>query len=176
MTSSFGSRGRAASSASSTVSLGDNDIEAFVTAPTLHPSVAITINNHAIGGPVFAGAQLQPWVCAHKVATSVLVTIPNSSPVLSANVTSRASGLADEPVDAQCNTPPTLAFFYQPKALEGSSCNFTNTGANACFIAYDINNPPADADIANFTNDHGDTVKSIILLEKARSIARSTSS
>ena len=99
---------------------GDNDIEAFVTAPTLHPSVAITINNHAIGGPVFAGAQLQPWVCAHKVATSVLVTIPNSSPVLSANVTSRASGLADEPVDAQCNTPPTLAFFYQPKALEGS--------------------------------------------------------
>lgn len=144
--------------------LGDNDIEASVTAPTLHPSVVITVTNHPIGGPVFAGAQLQPWVCARKVATSVLVTVPNTA--LSANVTTRVSGLNDDPVDAQCNTPPTLAFFYQPKALEGSNCNFTNQGANACFIAYDVNNPPAEADVANFTNDRGDTVKSIILLEK----------
>src|SRR6185436_5475218 len=120
--------------------LGANDIEAWVTPPTLHTAVAITIDNHPIGGPIFAGAQLQPWVCARKVATSVLVTVPNTS--LSANVTTRVSGLADDPVDAQCNTPPTLAFFYQPKALEGSNCNFTITGANACFVAYDINNPP----------------------------------
>ena len=33
-------------------------------------------------------------------------------------------------------------------------------------MAYDLAHPPAEADIANFTNDRGDTVKSILLVEK----------
>jgi len=95
----------------------------------------ITITNHPIGGPVFAGPQLQPWICATKVATSVTVVgNPGSTPA-TATATTRASGLNDDPVDAQCNTPPTYTYFYQPVALQGSNCTFTTTGANACFTA-----------------------------------------
>lgn len=144
--------------------VGDNDVEAFVTPPTLKLPAQITIINHPIGGPVFSGEQLLPWVCARRVATSVLVTVPGTS--LSANVTTRVSGLSSDPMDDQCDTPPTLAFFYQPKAKEGTTCTFTTTGSNPCFQAYDVNNPPLPADIANFTNDRGDTVKSIVVLEK----------
>lgn len=50
---------------------------------------SITITNHAIGGPVLSGEQIQPWLC-----------------------TTGANGLGD-PVDAQCNAPTRYAFFYR---------------------------------------------------------------
>lgn len=49
----------------------------------------ITITNHAIGGPVFSGEQLQPWFC-----------------------TTEENGLG-EPVDDACNAPAKHAFFYR---------------------------------------------------------------
>jgi len=126
----------------------------------------ITITNHPIGGPVFAGPQLQPWICATKVATSVTVVgNPGSTPA-TATATTRASGLNDDPVDAQCNTPPTYTYFYQPVALQGSNCTFTTTGANACFTAYDPASRPVNSAIADFTNDRGVTVKSLIRVER----------
>ena len=42
------------------LSVGDNVLTARV--PGAYSQ--ITINNHPIGGPVFSGAQLEPWICA----------------------------------------------------------------------------------------------------------------
>src|SRR5690242_9145105 len=145
--------------------VGDNIVVASVdpAATGRRPRAQITITNYKIGGPVFSGAQLQPWICAHPTATPVVVTVPGTS--LSATVNSRASGLLDGPLDDQCDASVKFTFFYQPKALQGSTCTFTTTGSNPCFVAYDPANPPADADVADFTNDRGVTVKSKLRLE-----------
>jgi cysteine-rich repeat protein len=145
--------------------VGDNDLEAYVTPPTLKQSAAIIVTNYPIGGPIFSGAQLLPWICARKVATSVVVTVPSTA--LSGTATTKVSGLDADPVDDQCNAPSKFTFYYQPKALEGGSCTFTtpNVGTS-CFQTYDLNSPPAPADIADFTNDAGHTVKSIIVVER----------
>ncbi len=144
---------------------GDNQLRAYVTPPTPKQAAEIMLTNHPIGGPVFSGAQLLPFICARTVATPVIVTVPNT--MLSDVATTRVSGLDQDPVDDQCNTASKFSFYYQPKALEGGGCTFTtpNTGSS-CFQTYDLGNPPAPADIADFTNDRGDTVKSIIVVER----------
>ena len=124
----------------------------------------LRITNHSRGGPVFSGAQMQPWICATKDGRQVLVTVPGTN--LSAMAASRVSGLDSDPVDEKCNTPSKLTYFYQPKAKEGGTCTFTLTGADPCFVPYDLAAPPARADIADFTNDRGDTVKSIVRVER----------
>jgi len=148
--------------------VGDNEVMARVlptpTSPPGRTPALITINNHPLGGPVFSGAQLQPWICARRVATPVTVTVPGTS--LSSTVTTKVSGLDEDPFDDQCNAPTKYTFYYQPKSKEGSTCTFTITGSNPCFQLYDLNNPPARADIADFTNDRGHTVKSIVRLER----------
>ncbi len=58
------------------------------------PGTRLTLTNHPTGGPVFAGEQVQPWVC-----------------------TSAAQGLG-APTDAQCNAPTVYAFFYKPTGSE----------------------------------------------------------
>ena len=52
-------------------------------------SADLTVTNHPIGGPLFAGPQVQPWVCG---------TV--------------AAGLGPA-TDAQCNAPSTLRFVYK---------------------------------------------------------------
>jgi hypothetical protein len=61
-----------------------------VTARGAGAPVRITITNHPIGGPIIAGAQVQPWDC-----------------------TTASNGLGAA-ADAQCNAPTTYAFFYRP--------------------------------------------------------------
>lgn len=51
----------------------------------------MTITNHPRGGPVFAGPQVQPWLC-----------------------TTEDEGLGPAQ-DAQCNVPPRIAYVYQPQ-------------------------------------------------------------
>ncbi|MGH8530043.1 MAG: DUF6351 family protein [Nevskiales bacterium] len=58
------------------------------------PGARITLTNHPIGGPIFAGEQVQPWVC-----------------------TSAGQGLGT-PQDAQCNAPAQFAFFYKSTGSE----------------------------------------------------------
>jgi hypothetical protein len=53
-------------------------------------SARITIRNHPNGGPVFSGAQVQPWFCETE-----------------------ANGFGP-PQDAQCNVPAKYEFFYRP--------------------------------------------------------------
>ncbi len=149
---------------------GLNNGDNLLTVDTPQGRAKITITNHPIGGPVFSGAQLQPWICATVVAQTVsVIGNPGSTPP-TATATTRASGLSSDPIDVQCDTPPTYSYYYQPKALEGTSCTFTITGASPCFVAFPtLNDPstrPADAAIANFTNDRGGTAKSIIRVER----------
>ncbi|MEA2683675.1 MAG: hypothetical protein QOK05_2003 [Chloroflexota bacterium] len=49
----------------------------------------ITVTNHPIGGPVFSGPQVQPWIC-----------------------TTSANALG-APTDAQCNAPTTYTYKYK---------------------------------------------------------------
>lgn len=49
----------------------------------------ITLTNHAIGGPIFSGPQLQPWVCRTE-----------------------EEGLGP-PLDAKCNAPTVVSYLYQ---------------------------------------------------------------
>jgi hypothetical protein len=51
----------------------------------------IEITNYPIGGPIFAGPQVQPWVC-----------------------TTEEEGLGPA-LDAQCNAPAKISYMYQPK-------------------------------------------------------------
>ena len=63
---------------------GDNDLMAQMkNGPTVH----LTITNHPIGGPVFAGPQVQPWVC--RTVTGF-----------------------PAPTDAQCDGTPIVSFTY----------------------------------------------------------------
>ena len=48
----------------------------------------ITITNHSVGGPIFSGTQIQPWVC------------------------STAENGLGAPLDAQCNAPARVQFLY----------------------------------------------------------------
>lgn len=128
------------------------------------PYATLEITNHSRGGPVFSGPQMQPWICATATSREVLATVPGTG--LSAMVFTRVSGLDADPVDEKCNAPSKFTYYYQPKAKEGSVCTFTIAGADPCFVPYDLASPPARADIADFTNDRGATVKSIVRVER----------
>jgi len=151
------------------LALGDNEVVAR-SAPTSPKSKSkgpktarLTITNHPASGPVFSGEQLQPWVCAQPVPTSIEVTIPGTS--LTATVNARVSGL-EGAADANCNAPARFTYWYQPATRDAATCAFTNSGATRCFEPYSLATPPAPADIASFTNDRGDTVKSIVRVER----------
>src|SRR3954452_3564178 len=60
-----------------------------VTARKGRGAARITILNHAIGGPVTGGPQIQPWTCF------------------------------DGALDAQCNRAPTIAYSYMPSGGGG---------------------------------------------------------
>jgi hypothetical protein len=66
---------------------GDNQLTAAV-----HQQTAkLTITNHPIGGPIFSGPHLKPWVC-----------------------TTQANGLGPA-VDEECNAAAKVEFFYRPE-------------------------------------------------------------
>ena len=69
--------------------IGDNLLRAVVPGA----SASITIKNHAIGGPVFSGPQVQPWTCS-------TTSNPSLGPAL----------------DAQCNAPTQYRYMYRTTA------------------------------------------------------------
>ena len=60
-------------------------------------SSKITITNHPIGGPVFSGPQVQPWVC-----------------------TTSSNGLGAA-ADSRCNAPPMFELLYKPNGSSSFS-------------------------------------------------------
>ena len=117
---------------------------------------------------VFAGPQLQPWICATRVATTVTVVgNPGSTPP-TATATTRASGLNDDPTDEKCDTPPTYTYFYQPVGPARQQLHLRDFRHQRVLYGT-MPGPRAvlrTAAIANFTNDRGDTVKSMIRVER----------
>ncbi|MEA2412001.1 MAG: hypothetical protein QOC77_2562 [Thermoleophilaceae bacterium] len=99
----------------------------------------IFVTNHPIGGPVFAGPQIQPWACPQGAK------------------------------DAQCDQPPAYQFMYLPKgaptdgaALPGTT---SNGGGPGPFQTYDPKNPPPADQVATTTTTDGVTVPFIVRLE-----------
>jgi hypothetical protein len=67
---------------------GANDLMATMkNGPTVH----LTVTNHPSGGPVFAGPQVQPWVCENVAGFPA-------------------------PADVQCDAPPIFSFSYMDAA------------------------------------------------------------
>ncbi len=125
----------------------------------------ITVTNHPIGGPIFSGPQLKPWICATQTAQTVsVVGNPGSTPT-TATATTKVSGLGSDPVDDQCNAAPAYAYYYR-KATAPSDCTIGVAGDNACYVSYDPKARPADADIATVTTDRGAIVKDLIRVER----------
>lgn len=98
-------------------------------------SATITITNHPIGGPVFAGPQIQPWVCQ---ATAV---------------------------DKQCNEPTKYDYLYMPAGVGALSFSAAGQANVNLFRPYDPQNPPSAGAIASTTNDQGNTVPFIVRIE-----------
>jgi hypothetical protein len=85
-------------------------------------AAALDVTNHPIGGPVFTGRQIQPWVC-----------------------TTASNGLG-APQDAQCNAPTVVTFHYKRTSGSGLAAydpanpptdvatTTTDTGAKVPFI------------------------------------------
>lgn len=140
---------------------GDNLLTARVKGKDTGTRLKIT--NFARGGNIFAGIPIQPWVCATRTAGPVTVTQPGTG--LSGTATTRVNGLDSDPVDNDCNAPTKFTYYFQPKAKEGTSCTFTITGANPCFQLYQPGARPVDAEIADFKNDRGATVKALLRVE-----------
>src|SRR4051812_40752509 len=101
----------------------------------------ITITNHPIGGPIFAGPQVQPWVCTTQTPPQNSGTSPTVVPV----------GLGP-PRDAQCNTPPAVSYVYKD-------------ASSGQFAAYDPSKPPDRSAIATTTTDQGKKVPYVVRQE-----------
>jgi uncharacterized tannase-like protein DUF6351 len=136
-----------------------------LTARTPGSGSKITITNHPIGGPVFSGAQLQPWICATQAAKAVTVAGPPGSTPPTATATTKVSGLGSDPLDDQCNATAVYTYYYR-KATAPADCTFGIGGDNPCYARYDPSAMPADSDIASFTNDRGATVKDLVRVER----------
>ena len=104
----------------------------------------ITITNHPIGGPVFSGPQVQPWVCQTAGSTGGRGGPGGGR----GGVPSPPLGPA---VDAECNAPTVFFYVYR------------TTGNQ--FAAYDPAKP-RPADMATTTTDAGVTVDYIVRIER----------
>jgi hypothetical protein len=75
----------------------------------------ITITDHLIGGPVFSGPQIQPWLCQ--------------------------SGAKDK----QCDQPPTFAYYYVPAGQQSGGANTAGSSSGAFEPYDPSNPPPSSA-------------------------------
>jgi len=121
---------------------------------------SLTINNHPIGGPVFSGPQIQPWICA----------TPTAQPATSTTPATNASGLSSTAIDAQCNIATEYKLYYRTTAAGCSTAlpdpnPPTPPPTNPCFKQYD---PGAarPSDLATTTTDRGATVPYIVRVER----------
>lgn len=83
----------------------------------------LTITNHPIGGPIFSGPQIQPWLCQTGAK------------------------------DAQCNQEPTFAYFYVPAGSGGGGDNTAGSGSGSFAPYDPGNPPPASAIATTTTTD-----------------------
>ena len=131
-----------------------------VTASAGGSTSTLVVNNHAIGGPVYSGAQILPWVCATPAAQAA------SGNTAATN----ASGLTTNATDAQCNIATEFKLYYKTTT---AGCSLalpdpnppTVAPTNPCFKAY-TPSATAPADLATTTTDAGLTVPYIVRVER----------
>src|SRR5262245_6990343 len=134
---------------------GDN----LLAVRTVAGSRSISITNHPIGGPVFVGAQVQPWICA----TPTPVAASGNTPA------SNASGLTTFAVDSQCNIATEYKLFYRT-TTPGCSTALPDPSppaappTNNCFKPFTPGSAPAD--LAMTTTTAGLTVPYIVRVER----------
>ena len=146
-------RGRAAcSTASSRTAVGRVPLTATIRAPRpaagggrsrspgafARRAPPAVVTNHPIGGPVFAGPQIEPWTCQEGAR------------------------------DAKCNQPPTFRYLYLRKGApkEGASCPAPTRTAARIVPVVDPENPPPPGEIESTTTTEGVTVPFIVRLER----------
>lgn len=114
----------------------------------------LTITNHPIGGPMFSGKQIQPWVCAAPQAKEGDADHPALI----------ASGLSTEAVDEQCNIAAEVKYYYRTTNHCGRDPDNPRRPI-PCFKSYDVN-APAPADLAQTTTYLGETIPYIVRVER----------
>jgi len=120
----------------------------------------LIVTNHPIGGPVIAGPQTQPFICATPTPQSATLTSPATN----------ASGLHTNAVDAQCNIATETTFFYRT-TTPGCANVLPDPSppaappANACFKPFTPGSP-APADLATTTTDQGLVVPYVVRVER----------
>lgn len=120
----------------------------------------LAVTNAPRGGPVLAGPQVMPYVCATRVARAATPTMAATN----------ASGLSTEALDEQCNVVTEMSFFYR-STQAGCSMGSPDPSppatapANACFKPYTVG-APVPADMATTTTDKGFTVPYVVRLER----------
>jgi hypothetical protein len=115
----------------------------------------LTITNHPIGGPVFSGPQIQPWVCATPTPQPGVGNIPHTNP----------SGMTTLATDTQCNIATEFRFWYKSTSAPLTCSGIPGpNNPSPCFRPY---NPAAPAlDVATTTTDKGVTVPFILRQER----------
>ena len=138
---------------------GLNNGDNLLTVHTTQGGAKLTITNHPIGGPVFSGAQVQPWICA----------TPTPVPESGNTPASNASGLTTVAFDSQCNIATEYKLFYRTTT---SGCSTalpdpsppTAPPTNNCFKPYTLGSTPSD--LAMTTTTTGLTVPYIVRVER----------
>jgi hypothetical protein len=92
----------------------------------------LAIVNHPIGGPIFSGPQIRPWLCQ--------------------------AGARDK----QCDQPPTFAYYYLPAGAGHTGSGASGIASDSPFQSYDPANPPPASAIATATTTNGMTVPFIV--------------
>ena len=139
--------------------MGLNNGDNLLTVRTAQGGAKITITNHPIGGSVFSGAQVQPWICA----TPTPVAESGNTPA------SNASGLTTVAFDAQCNIATEYKLFYRT-TTPGCSSALPDPSppapapTNNCFKPYTLGSTPAD--LAMTTTTTGLTVPYVVRVER----------
>jgi uncharacterized tannase-like protein DUF6351 len=126
----------------------------------------LKITNHNIGGPIFSGEHVKPFVCA----TSTGAAGPDGLPAKPSGLSGTAStdGLCNIPTEAHLfyrTTDPTCDPLVNPDPVPGPVVP-DQQGHGPCFLPYNPASPPAAAALAMTTTDAGVTVPFIIRVER----------
>lgn len=125
-----------------------------VTASAAGQSTRLTLTNHAKGGPVFSGEQIQPWICATPQAQKGDDDTPATA----------ASGLSTSAIDKQCNIAAEVKHYYRTTQRCGRDPDDPRRFI-PCFNEYDsqLDKP---VDLAETTNRQGNTIPYIVRVER----------
>ncbi|HMG19750.1 MAG TPA: DUF6351 family protein [Kofleriaceae bacterium] len=130
---------------------------------------SLTITNHPIGGPVFSGPQVKPWICAVSLGRAPANADDPGAP---------DNGLSTSPAadDEQCNAATEIKTYYHTTnptcTLQMPDPAPAKPGdprpalpVTSCFQVYDQANPPTAAQIMTLTLD-GATIPYIVRIER----------